>query len=73
MFYLVLDPTRKTTYVDVAWDADWIEDYMNRLRDIVGLSIIPKENPIILINYMVVYEVSCCIPGLEERRCQPPS
>ena len=43
MFYLVLDPTRKTTYVDVAWDADWIEDYMNRLRDIVGLLIIPKK------------------------------
>ena len=36
-FYLVLDPTRKTTYVDVAWDAVWVEAYMDQLRDIVHL------------------------------------
>ena len=38
MFYLVLDPTQNTTYVDVAWETEWVESYMDWLRDIVCLS-----------------------------------
>ena len=41
-FYLVLDPTRKTTYVDVAWDAVWVEAYIDWLQDIVRLLTIPE-------------------------------
>ena len=72
MFYLVLDPTRKTTYVDAAWDVNWVEAYMDRLRNIVCLLKILKFW-INLIDYLVVYELLHCVPGLEERRSQTPS
>ena len=67
MFYLVLDPTCKTTYVDAAWDADWVEAYMDRLRNKI------LKFWINLIYYLVVYELLHCVPGLEERRSQTPS
>jgi hypothetical protein len=32
---LVLDPTRKCTYLDVAWDEEWVEAAKDRMKDIV--------------------------------------
>jgi hypothetical protein len=33
---LVLDPTRKYTYLDVAWDEEWVIAAKNRMQDIVS-------------------------------------
>jgi hypothetical protein len=38
LFVLVLDPTRKLSYVKVAWEAEWVNRNMDRLRKIVRYS-----------------------------------
>ena len=35
--FLVLDPTRKLTYVEAAWEYERIESNMQRLRKVVSL------------------------------------
>ena len=59
-------------YVDVAWDTNWVEAYMDQLQNTVRCSII-LEFQIILIRYLPVYELLYSIPGDKERRFPAPS
>jgi len=64
---VVLDPTWKLSYVQVAWDAQDVEDNMDRLRKIVGgLSIFLCSACLNLAFYLVPqisYKISCCKEG----------
>lgn len=33
---LVLDPTRKLSYLNVAWESEWVETGMERMKGIVS-------------------------------------
>lgn len=33
---LVLDPTRKVSYLDAAWESEWVEAGKNRMKEIVS-------------------------------------
>ena len=42
--FLVLDPTRKLSYLNAAWESEWVETGMERMRGIVSLFIFLLEN-----------------------------
>jgi hypothetical protein len=33
----VLDPTRKVSYLDAAWEPEWVEMGKNRMKEIVSI------------------------------------
>lgn len=36
VWQLVLDPTRKLSYLDAAWEPEWVEAGKNRMKEIVS-------------------------------------